>query len=66
MKLEHSIQEVNGDFIRILQICPAWDRTHTEPSKNYGVHCMDLRCYLKGIKGVVQFILYTGWYLLEE
>lgn len=46
---------------RLVTILPAWDKRHKNPSKNYGVHCCDLRMVLKGPKGAVQFILYTGW-----
>ena len=28
----------------------------------YGQHCVTMTFYIKGDKGVVQFVLYTGWY----
>ena len=27
----------------------------------YGQHCVDFRFYVRGPKGVVQFVLFTGW-----
>lgn len=42
-----------------LIITPAFDRK----DKGYGIHCAEMRFYLKGNAGVVQFVLYTGWYL---
>lgn len=50
---------------KIVELTPAWDKRHTEPSKDYGVHGVDLRMYLKGDKGAVQFVLSTGWLLPE-
>jgi hypothetical protein len=48
---------------RIIEITPAFDRRHADPSKNYGVHGCDLRMVVKGKKGAMQFVLYTGWML---
>src|SRR5690554_1678397 len=42
---------------------PAWDKRDPNPAKNYGVHGVELRMVLKGEKGAVQFVLYTGWQL---
>ena len=48
---------------RIIKLLPAWDKRSKEAGKNYGIHGVDLRMYLKGELGVVQFVLYTGWQL---
>lgn len=48
---------------RIVEFTPAFDKRNPNPSKNYGIHGVDLRMYLKGEKGVVQFVLYTNWHL---
>lgn len=48
---------------RIVKFLPAWDKRSNDPSKDYGVHGVDLRMYLKGELGAVQFVLYTGWHL---
>ena len=51
------------EFTREIEFTPAFDRRSPEPAKNYGIHGVDMRCYLKGAKGAVQFILYTDWHL---
>lgn len=48
---------------RIVKFYPAFDKRSPEPSKNYGVHCVDLLMLVRGPKGAVQFKLFTGWYL---
>lgn len=50
-------------FEQIVTFRPAYDRRHTDPSKNYGVHGVDLRMVLKGPAGAVQFVVYTNWHL---
>lgn len=52
-------------FTREIVFEPAWDRRHEDPSKNYGIHGVTIRFHLKGPKGVIQFVLFTGWYLPE-
>ena len=44
---------------RHVDASPAYD--HRE--KRCGVHGVDLRFYVKGPKGIVQFLIYTNWYL---
>lgn len=46
-----------------IEFNPAYDRRDPNPSKNYGIHGVDMRWYLKGESGVVQFVVYTGWHL---
>ena len=48
---------------RITRFTPAYDRRDPDPSKNYGIHCAELRMELKGKRGATQFVLYTGWHL---
>lgn len=48
---------------KIIQFYPAFDKRNPNPSKDYGIHGVDLRMILKGEKGVVQFVLYTNWHL---
>lgn len=50
-------------FERIIVLTPAFDKRHTDPKKNYGVHGVDLRMVLKGAFGAIQFVLYTNWQL---
>lgn len=45
---------------RITEITPAWDKRDPDPKKNYGIHGCELRMYLKGELGTVQFIVYTN------
>lgn len=48
---------------RIVELRPAYDRRSADPSKDYGVHGVELLFVLKGREGAVQFLLYTNWYL---
>lgn len=48
---------------RIVTFNPAFDKRHANPSKNYGIHGVELRMVLKGDLGAVQFVLYTNWHL---
>lgn len=45
---------------RIVLTTPAFDRRNTDPSKNYGIHGMELRYVLKGVKGATQFLVFTN------
>lgn len=48
---------------RKLLFLPAFDRTDPDPSKNYGVGCLELRFLVSGSKGMVELQLLTQWYL---
>lgn len=48
---------------RITEITPAFDKRHKNPSKNYGIHGVNLKFLVKGDLGVVQFLIYTNWQL---
>lgn len=50
-------------FERIVEFSPAFDRRDPDPSKNYGIHGVELRMVLKGPGGAVQFLVYTNWQL---
>lgn len=52
-----------NEFERIVTMSPAFDRRDPNPSKNYGIHGVELRMVLKGPKGATQFVLYTNWML---
>ena len=47
----------------IIEWEPAYDKRNSNPSKDYGVHGVELRFLVKGLNGVVQFIIYTNWHL---
>ena len=46
---------------RIIKLEAGYDKRDPDPNKNYGIHGVNLRMVLKGSKGAVQFLLYTGW-----
>lgn len=48
---------------RIVEMTPAFDKRNPDPSKNYGIHGVNLRMILKGEQGAVQFVLFTNWQL---
>ena len=41
----------------------AWDKTNSDPYKNYGVSDIRMKFLIIGNKGVVEFDLSTNWYL---
>lgn len=49
-----------------LDILPAWDKRDPDPKKNYGIHGVEMRFYIIGDKGAVQFVLFTNWFLPEK
>lgn len=48
MNLEHFIE-----------IVPAYDKRHSNPEKNYGIHGSEIRMFSRGEYGVVQFRIFT-------
>jgi len=52
-------------FTKTVYFTPAFDKRHKDPKKNYGIHNVEVKFLLKGGKGAVQFLLFTGWYLPE-
>ena len=51
------------NFEQIMEFTPAYDKRDPDPKKDYGIHGVNLRFVLKGSKGAVQFLLFTGWHL---
>lgn len=51
------------DFERRVTFRPAFDRCAHDPSKNYGIHGVEVLFLLLGPKGATQFLLYTNWML---
>ncbi len=51
------------NFDKKIEFSPAFDKRHSDPSKNYGIHGADMRWYLMGPEGAVQFVVYTSWHL---
>jgi hypothetical protein len=55
---------VNGTQLeRLVTFLPAYDKRAPSPSKDYGIHGVELRMVVKGPKGATQFVLYTNWQL---
>ena len=48
-----------------IRFYPAWDKRSSDPHKNYGISSVDLKFMLYGDRGVIQFVIYTGWHLPE-
>lgn len=48
---------------RRIEFTAAWDRRDPNSSKNYGVHGVEMRWYLVGEEGAVQFVVFTNWML---
>ena len=48
---------------KIIELYPAYDKRNSDPSKNYGIHGVDLKFVLVGESGAVQFNLFTNWQL---
>lgn len=48
---------------RIVKVNPAYDKRHSDPSKNYGIHGAEMIFLLKGKKGCIQFVFCTNWQL---
>ena len=48
---------------RIVKLRPAFDKRDPDPSKNYGIHGVELKFALVGEKGATQFLVYTNWQL---
>jgi len=58
-----SISGETESFERWIEMAPAFDKRHAEADKNYGIHGVNMRFYLRGPKGAIQFVLYTNWQL---
>ncbi len=48
---------------RTVSISSAYDKTHTDPKKNYGVGACRITFLVQGPEGAVQFVIGTNWYL---
>ena len=50
-------------FTKEVVFYPAFDKRDPDPSKNYGIHGVELRFILKKGNKAVQFVVYTNWQL---
>lgn len=51
-----------GEFERIVNVTPAFDKRCADPKKNYGIGGCRIWFILKGERGAVQFQIGTDWY----
>jgi len=54
-------EKVNG-FTRMLRMTPPFDKRNLEPSKNYGIHGMEIRFELMKNNRAVQFLVFSNIY----
>lgn len=52
-------------LLRDIRFHGAWDKRDSNPSKNYGIHGVELRMYVGGPDGATQFVLDTGWHWIK-
>lgn len=43
----------------------AFDKRSSEPQENYGIHGVEMKWYVRGAEGVVQWQVYTNWHWLN-
>ena len=48
---------------RRIKFIPAWDKRHSDPKQDYGIHNAEIRFLLIGPEGAIQFVISTGWQL---
>lgn len=58
-----TIKEEKNGFVRCLKMSVPFDRRHSDPQKNYGIHGITLNCILIKDKKAVQFAAYLPVYL---
>ena len=48
---------------KIVEFTGAFDKRDPNPTKNYGIHGVEVRFVLKGKLGATQFLIFTNWHL---
>jgi len=61
--MENTIIENKNEFERILSIDPPFDKRHSDPKKNYGIHGINLRMVIRKNNNCTQFLAYLPVYL---
>lgn len=61
--MSKKLELIEKGFKCQVDFSPAFDKRHTDPSKNYGIHGVNMRFVLTGEKGASQFLVYTNWHL---
>ena len=51
------------EFTKTVEFRAAFDKRDPDPSKDYGIHGVDMTFYLVKDNRAIQFMLYTGWHL---
>jgi hypothetical protein len=54
--------EIKATYRHEFRIFPGYDKRDPNPSKNYGIHGVEMKWFVIGDKGAVQFVLSTSWY----
>ena len=47
---------------QLIEWIPGYDKRDPDPHKNYGIHSVTIKFLLKGELGVMQFVIFSGWY----
>lgn len=50
-------------FEQSIEFLPAFDKRSDDPKTNYGINGVEMRWYLRGPDGIIQFVVYTNWQL---
>lgn len=64
--IDNSIRTICGEFTRTVAFRPAFDKTHPDPKKNYGIGSVILVIGLTGPLGTISCEFYTDWYLKKN
>lgn len=59
LELSHAAPKLT----RTVTFRAAYDKRHADPSKNCGIHGVEIRFVVSNEVGAVQFVLYTSWQL---
>ena len=62
-KIELLLSGTNPKLVREIVFLPAFDKRHPDPAQSRGVHGAEMRWYLKGALGIIQFVVFTNWML---
>lgn len=56
------VKEKIGKLERKVEFIAGYDKRHTDPKKDYGVHGVDIVFSVKGKHGAISLIICTNWY----
>lgn len=52
-----------SEFKRTITFSPAFDRRDPDPSKNYGIHGVNMSWFVEKDNREIQFVVFTSWHL---